>query len=56
MYSVTRLYALNLNGDPVLTVRSTCAYSWLPVRPRLSRRWLNALVNRVLQQRLHART
>lgn len=53
-YSMTKqLYSLEVNGGLVLAVNSDCAYSWLPRRPFLCRKWLRTLVGRVMRE--HAR-
>ncbi len=47
--SMMRLYSLAINGEPLVEVEVETP-AWLPVRPRLDKKWLHALVLQVLRR------
>ena len=52
---MTKLYALSVNEQPVVEVYVDSP-PWIPVRPRVPRRWLRDLVALVLPERLEGRS
>jgi len=52
---MTRVYTLALNGENVLEI-DVESPAWLPVEPRLNRRWLKSLVITALAKCFRPRT